>query len=103
MNLITRYAPAEHQKDAQGLLMAMKGGSQSDAGFGPGAGAGNDAAGLLALAATSAWLAVHPKVFRSRETARLTLIQEIRKSEAKALKTPDWEMSLFRPHADAAR
>jgi hypothetical protein len=29
MDLITRYAPAEHQKDAHGLLMAMKGGSQS--------------------------------------------------------------------------
>ncbi|NGO67078.1 hypothetical protein G5C65_01590 [Streptomyces sp. SB3404] len=90
-DLITRYAPTEHQQAAGELLTVMKGGGrQSEAEFSPTA--GDDAAGLLAFAAASAWLAVHPKVFRSRETARLTLIQEIRENEAKALKIPDREI-----------
>jgi hypothetical protein len=60
-----------------------------------GLGAGNDAAGLLASSAADVWPAVRPKAFRSRKPPRLTWIQQIRKSEAKALKTLDQEMLPF--------
>ncbi|KNB53493.1 hypothetical protein [Streptomyces caatingaensis] len=88
-DLIARHAPAEHRAAAQRLLTAMNEDGR-DAEFSPTA--GDEAPGLLAFAATAAWLCVHPKVHRSRESARLALIQEIRESEAKALKTPDREM-----------
>lgn len=87
--LIQRHAPTEHRAAAHKLLAAMNA-DRSDAEFNPTSGDG--APGLVAFTAAAAWLAIHPKVHRSRESARLSLIQEIRESEAKALRTPDREM-----------
>ncbi|MEU2868653.1 hypothetical protein ABZ769_05530 [Streptomyces olivoreticuli] len=89
--LIQRHAPAEHRATAHKLLLtAMNADRSGDAEFDPTSGDG--APGLVAFTAAAAWLAIHPKVHRSRESARLSLIQEIRESEAKALRTSDREM-----------
>lgn len=86
-NLVDAHAPAEHHAAAHEVLRLMRAhGAELPRDL------TDTAAGLAAFAATAAWLAVQPSVFRSRETARLHLIQDIRQAEAKALKTPDREI-----------
>ncbi|MEY9846165.1 hypothetical protein ABH940_003250 [Streptacidiphilus sp. BW17] len=87
--LIKRDAPAVHREAALALLSAMKGDSRDGVEFDPVA--ATTEAGLLAFAATAAWLGTNPRLIRSRETVRLNLIKEIRESEARALKVPDRE------------
>ncbi|MEY9839549.1 hypothetical protein [Streptacidiphilus sp. EB103A] len=89
-DLVARYAPAEHRGAAQKVLRSMKGDRAGGAEFAPATVHGP--AGLLAFAATAGWLACHPRVYRSREAARLALISEIKESEARALLIPDREM-----------
>ncbi|MEY9948425.1 hypothetical protein [Kitasatospora sp. GAS1066B] len=87
--LINRDAPTEHREAALALLSAMKGDSRNGAVFDPVA--ATTEAGLLAFAATAAWLGTNPRLIRSRETVRLNLIKEIRESESRALKVPERE------------
>ncbi|WP_043267178.1 hypothetical protein [Streptomyces sp. CT34] len=88
IELIDRLSPPEHREAARDLLTKMKRAGldqivevdQLD-----------DAPGFLAAAASAAWLASNRTIFKARETVRLSLIKEIRESEAKALRVPDRE------------
>ncbi|WP_370192509.1 hypothetical protein [Streptacidiphilus sp. MAP5-52] len=88
-DLVARHAPQEHRSAAQRVLRSMRADQAGGAVFNPAMSDGP--AGLLAFAATAAWLAGDPRVYSSRETARLDLISEIKESEAKALRMPDRE------------
>ncbi|MDX3024992.1 hypothetical protein [Streptomyces acidiscabies] len=87
--LIDRYAPDAHKDAAHQLIAALRTAGPSgtdldeDASYGP--------AGLVAYAALAAGLIQHPQLRYPREKARLNLIQEIRESEAAALRIPDRE------------
>ncbi|MEU4113356.1 hypothetical protein AB0F71_02495 [Kitasatospora sp. NPDC028055] len=87
--LIKQCAPAGHREAALSLLSTMKADGHGGVEFDRAAADGP--AGLLAFAATAASLTENRRVFRSKETVRLTLIKHIRESEAKALRIPDRE------------
>ncbi|MGY4969556.1 hypothetical protein ACWGCC_10040 [Streptomyces nigrescens] len=88
IKLIDRLAPPEHREAARVLLAKMK-----RAGLDQRLEVDHldDVPGFLAAAASAAWLASNRTIFKARETVRLSLIKEIRESEAKALRVPDRE------------
>ncbi|MFI7337091.1 hypothetical protein ACIBUY_04025 [Streptomyces sp. NPDC050085] len=91
IQLVNAHAPAEHRDAARDVLTAMRrNGLEKD--LPPDT--FTDAAGFLAAAACGAWLASNKTIFKAPETVRLSLIKEIRESEAKALRIPEREQVL---------
>lgn len=88
--LVDRYAPNEHKQAAHELIAALRTAGKSGVDFNKAASDGP--AGLVAFAAMAAGVAQNPRLHLPRERARLNLINEIRESEAKALRIPDREI-----------
>ena len=88
--LIDRYAPDEHKQAAREVIAALRAAGKPGVDFNQAVADGP--AGLVAFAAMAAGLTQNPRLPLPKERTRLNLINEIRESEAKALRIPDREV-----------
>ncbi|MFI6283098.1 hypothetical protein [Streptomyces sp. NPDC050988] len=89
-SLIDRYAPSEHKQGARELVTALRTAGKSGVDFNQAV--ANGPAGLVAFAAMAAGLTQNRRLPLPKERTRLDLMNEIRESEAKALRIPDREI-----------
>lgn len=87
--LVDSYAPSEHKQAAHELITALRAAGK---GVDFNKAMADSPAGLVAFAAMAAGLTRNPQLPLPKERTRLNLINEIRESEAKALRIPDREM-----------
>lgn len=88
--LIDRYAPNEYKQAARELVTALRGAGEPGVDFNQAV--ANSPAGLVAFAAMAAGLTQNRRLPLPKERTRLNLLNEIRESEAKALRVPDREI-----------